>query len=337
MKRWLIGVLCLGAALIMSIGSAEALQYKMVDLGLITNNAVRSINDNGQILAKSDQYGYCVWQDGRILESNLPFSAVAMNNKGQIVGKTYESMLLWDNGNTIEICSNGNCSAYGMNNNGQVVGTIGVFSIPYELHACVWTGGNSTDLGTFGGTNSGAVDINDSGLIVGYSYYPTTNQQNIHACMWTSAGAKDLGTLGGNESMAYAINNNGAIAGYSYAKTYGTHAVMWCDDKIIDLDKYGYSKASDINDSGLIVGESKASDGYTHATLWQDGNMIQLEDLGYGSSAMKINNNGWIIGRTSDASGNYHSALWEPVPEPSSILALLCGIGGLAGVIRKRS
>ena len=43
------------------------------------------------------------------------------------------------------------------------------------------------------------------------------------------------------------------------------------------------------------------------------------------------NDNGWIVGYSTDALGFEHAVLWMPVPEPSSILALLCGIGGMGG------
>ena len=54
------------------------------------------------------------------------------------------------------------------------------------------------------------------------------------------------------------------------------------------------------------------------------------------SCARSINNNGWIVGESYDASGNDHAVLWEPVPEPGSILALLFGISGMGGIMRRR-
>jgi probable HAF family extracellular repeat protein len=51
--------------------------------------------------------------------------------------------------------------------------------------------------------------------------------------------------------------------------------------------------------------------------------------------ALGINISGQIVGSSTTGAGNGHACLWEPVPEPSAILALLCGLGGLAWRRRK--
>ena len=97
------------------------------------------------------------------------------------------------------------------------------------------------------------------------------------------------------------------------------------------------SYARGINDSGQVVGYSYTSSGIYHAFLWQNGSMTDLGTLGGTESyAYGINNNGWIVGESYDASGYSHAVIWEPVPEPSSILALLSGIGSLGGAIVRR-
>lgn len=52
-----------------------------------------------------------------------------------------------------------------------------------------------TDLGTLGGTYSGAIAINNLGQVVGQGY--TTGNSAVRATIWNGGSASDLGTLGG--------------------------------------------------------------------------------------------------------------------------------------------
>ena len=82
-----------------------------------------------------------------------------------------------------------------------------------------------TDLGTLGGTNSGASAINDKGQAAGWSL---TSSGEHHAFLWTvTGGMRDLGTLGGTNSVAGAINNNGQVVGDIMTASMDSRATLW--------------------------------------------------------------------------------------------------------------
>ena len=70
------------------------------------------------------------------------------------------------------------------------------------------------DLGTLGGSFSDAVDVSDSGQVVGFS--STAGDEAFHPFSWTrSSGIVDLGTLGGSFSKAETVNASGQVVGFS--------------------------------------------------------------------------------------------------------------------------
>jgi probable HAF family extracellular repeat protein len=105
-----------------------------------------------------------------------------------------------------------------------------------------------------------------------------------------------------------AINERGQIVGYLGFGN--THAVMWDDESVIDLQGSpgDNSVARDINNRGQVVGESRR-----HAALWEDGTPIDLGVLaGCCSDARGINNRGQIVGWSSTGiDGETHAVIWE--------------------------
>lgn len=145
------------------------------------------------------------------------------------------------------------------------------------------------------------------------------------AYLWSQAGGLSLlpRLNGGDITALYDVNDFGFSVGLS-----GNQAVMWrADGAITDL---GVGLAFGINSLRQVVGSTGG-----RASLWnQDGSIVDL-GLGESSGAYAINNHGWIAGGYTDAQTPEMAVLWEPVPEPSSLLALVGGMGCLTIALRR--
>ena len=168
------------------------------------------------------------------------------------------------------------------------------------------------DLGTLPGlTRSQAIDVNDSGQVVGYSDTPGGAS---HAFLYSSGQMQDLGTLGGANSVASGINDSGQVVGYSEVSSGDRHAFLYTGGQMKDLGTLpGYvdSSASGINDSGQVVGYSEVSSGDRHAFLYTGGQMQDLGTLGGANSvASDINDSGQVVGQSSTSSAGIHAFLY---------------------------
>jgi len=192
-------------------------------------------------------------------------------------------------------------------------------------HGFYWSRGKGMkDLGTLSGaTVSGAIGINASGTVVGYSNVKGQPPTNFIAVQWSSTGTiGNLGTLsGGSSSAAFQINSAGDVAGDSFLSSGVVDATKWTNSKIKNLGKLKnaiFTAGLAINDSGLIVGESVFSYGppfTSHGFLWNGSTMKDLGALSGGVTSMAnaINSLGVIVGQSDGlhTGGNWHAVTWD--------------------------
>ena len=163
-------------------------------------------------------------------------------------------------------------AATAINEQGQVVGisgkcdqAVGRFS---ALHAVLWDHGTPTEIPNLGGTTwHTPMDINERGDVVGFSNPPGPGDPEgefiAHAFFWEkhSDQAVDIGVLDGDSfSEAFAVNSRGQVVGVSFGGPNGSHAFLWQNgvlrdlNGLVDIAPDVLQSAQDINDAGQITG-----------------------------------------------------------------------------------
>jgi len=216
------------------------------DLGTLggTRSEADAINGDGIIVGYSDvnpsgtsphafRYVSNSMQDLGTLGGKVS-EALAIDSAGQITGDSATSTgsthaFLYSSGVMTDINGTaGGSHGRGINDSGDVVGDI----IPVSFsHAFLYTGGTIKDLGTLGGSNSWADDINNKGQIVGRSWIsgipPTT-----HAFVYDAGVMRDLNSLMDSSASgwtlieAFSVNDSGWICGYGRSPTGSNRAVL---------------------------------------------------------------------------------------------------------------
>jgi probable HAF family extracellular repeat protein len=286
-----------------SLARATTREYTPVHLSTLGDwpaSLAYGINAAGQIVGTTAGHA-ALWDKGVLKdlgdwgnEYSVSTEATAINNRGQVVGYSYEDYgegevqeaFLWYKGTLTNIgfgvptdinergqvvgsdgglgwlWANGvltdlDIDPHAINSAGQIAGVIGGQN--YGGSAAIWDKGRIIDLGALSHDPSfdfsEAFDINDGGQVVGLT--TVRGGHGIHAFLWEKGVMTDLGTLGGDWSEAHAINNAGQIVGYSgTSELYGIHAFFWDKGVMVDLGTVGgpVAKAFGINEKGDIVG-----------------------------------------------------------------------------------
>ena len=286
-------ILCLSflfVAVCISPAGADP-SYTAIDLGTLQGGESSSwgwgFNDLGQLI------GFAVAPNGMSIHAFLyenddmtdlgtlggTYSwAYGINHSSQITGYSFVNGLiihgyLWEDGLMNDIgqlpqgrgpFSRGN----DINENGAIAGICHSsrpgMVVPYT--GFIYDHGDWTELPSFGGDDSHAYAINNSGDVEGWADYAPPDPTAPPAFRYRDDEMTDIGTLGGNLSWAEDINDPGQIVGWS-ADTSGFYrAFLWQDGVMTDLGDFGgeESWAYTKNHRGRIVVAANLTGGTPH-------------------------------------------------------------------------
>ena len=241
----------------------------------------------------------------------------------------------WQNGKVTNLGTFGGNESYaiGANDRGQVVGAAAntvpdPFSIFFgwgtQTRAFLWTQSQGLqDLGTLGGPDAFAVNINDRGQIFGVSY--TSDVPNsltgippFDAFLYEKGKMTDIPNgFGGTQTNPLGANNHGELIGNaSFADEQTSHPFLWSKGKWIDLGTFGgtFGDPSSINDAGAITGHAATPDSAVHGFLWKKGVLTDIGTVNGDdcSAGFSINSANQIVGQSFACDGSVsHAFLWE--------------------------
>jgi probable HAF family extracellular repeat protein len=307
--------------------AAQRTHYKLIDLGTLggpnsaTNGGPPSmINNRGVVAGMADTSAPCAYLGGFVSPAVRWVNGIPAN-LGLLPGG----------------CFGGPNS---INSKGMIVGVgdIGVLDPVWGpvIRADFLYKGRIIDLGTFGGANSLANEINERGQIDGGAETLDPDPWDFggliglssptawHAALWQARSKLDLGTLGGPDSFALTLNENGQISGLSFTNSvpspvFGiptTDPFLWQKGTgMIDLGTLGgtFGVANGLNNRGQVVGFSDLADDLAnHAFIWERGVLSDIGTLGGdNSTANWINDAGQVAGISDLADGTHHAFIWK--------------------------
>lgn len=162
-----------------------------------------------------------------------------------------------------------------------------------------------TELGTFGGAQSAALSINNSGQVAGFA--ETADGRSV-AFVYTDGTMFNLGTLGGAESYAYRISDSGFVIGRANTADGKNHAfVTILNSSMVDISSLdsmlggSFSVSLGINGLGQVVGYFHTADEHMAAQnrvfLYSNQQVTDLGTFGGADGIVTaINDSGQLAG-----------------------------------------
>jgi probable HAF family extracellular repeat protein len=251
-----------------------------------------------------------------------------INDSGQVAFTLSNSRaLFYDGTRVLDLGTLGGSTAgaSAVNNAGQVIGASslpgdppGIPGVDPFTHAFLWSRDTGMiDLGTLGGTRSGAAAINERGQVAGNSY---TSNGDTHAFRWSPAfGLEDIGLLPGADpgalTFATDISDSGLVTGWGLNADRYQRGFVWTRKTgVIELGTFGglISNAGIVNARDQVVGTATVPGNLAHAFIWDARNGQQ--DLGTGRASesyeIDINDRGQVVGSLRYSMTTQHGFSW---------------------------
>jgi len=297
--------------------------YQLVDMGTF-GGPESFVNPPFNVFSSLNSEGTTVGSSATVIPSNSSNNFYVCGGLDGVVPNVFHAFA-WQDGSVVDLSglagSDGCSLAAAVDTSGDIAGTSenGVIDSLFginQIRAVLWKNGVIKDLGTFGGSFSGANGINNRGHVVGFALNATLDPVSMfdwqiggstmgtqtRAFVWRHGALKDLGTLGGPDAWGAFVNDAGQVVGFSYTdstinSTTGlptTHPFLWKNGKMTDLGTLGGTLAGSVinnmlgglNNRGQVVGLSTLAgdQGCTGSLngcvldpfLWSRGKMIDL-------------------------------------------------------------
>ena len=236
---------------------------QLIDLGVLPGldlSVAADINERGQIVGFSSEFQYSrpravLWQEGQAIDITPAeyesCRALAINNRGDIVGQCHSVPVLWRGGTVIPLSMLPGTrfgAAIDINDAGVIVGTLSTAANGIPVR---WTDGTPEALALPAGALGGyAAAINERGQIAGY----VQNPGFYDPVLWERGEVAPLaGAWGLVFGYAWGLNNRGDVAVHAFTgpiTEYGGH--IWRGGTFHRLEPTG--SLNDINERGVAVG-----------------------------------------------------------------------------------